>query len=90
VVLGYLTNVEGSIIIAVVFLSLATAVIIVSVRNRHRRRAKGAQRAQTLLERIEAMTNEEFEAWRADGQRQREASVKTRREGRSRQGHLGR
>jgi hypothetical protein len=85
--LAYLTNAEGSIIIAVVFLSLAAAVIIVSLR--HHRRAKGVQREQTLLERIEAMTNEEYEAWRADGQRRRQATLEARRERRSRQSHPG-
>lgn len=85
--LAYLTNAEGSIIITIVFLSLAAAVIIVSIR--HRRRASGVQREQTLLERIEAMTNEEYEAWRADGQRRREDALETRRERRSRQGHPG-
>ena len=67
VMLAYLTNAEGSIIISIVFLSLAATVILVGLR--HHRRASGVQREQTLLERIEAMTNEEYEAWRADGQR---------------------
>jgi hypothetical protein len=85
--LAYLTNAEGSIIISIVFLSLAATVIFVSLR--HHRRASGVQREQTLLERIEAMTNEEYEAWRADGQRRREAALRSRRERRSRQGHPG-
>jgi hypothetical protein len=88
--LAYLTNAEGSIIIAIVFLSLAIAVIILSLRTRHQRRAGGVQGEPTLLERIEAMTNEEYDVWRADRQRQREAALRARRERRSRQGDPGR
>jgi hypothetical protein len=62
--LASLTNVEGSIIISIVFPAIAAVVIIIRMRQRRQERAGGEQRGPTLLERVEAMTNEEFEAWR--------------------------
>lgn len=75
--LAALTNVDSSILVAVVFLSLAATVIF--IRLRERRRGAGEKTELTLLERIEAMTNEEYEVWRAEAQRQREANLKRRR-----------
>jgi len=70
VTLAYLTNGESSVIIAIVFSAIAASVIFIRLHLRGRRRDSQEQGELTLLERIEAMTNEEFEAWRAEGQRQ--------------------
>ncbi len=75
--LADLTNVDSSILVAVIFLSLAATVIV--VRLRERRRDTGEKAELTLLERIEAMTNEEYEVWRAESRRRQEANVKRRR-----------
>ena len=75
--LAALTNVDSSILVAVIFLSLAATVII--VRLRERRRGADQKAELTLLERIEAMTDEEYEVWRAEAQREREANLKRRR-----------
>jgi hypothetical protein len=64
VTLANLTNVEGSIIVAIVFPAIAAVVIFIRMRQRRQERAGGRQREPSLLERIEAMNNEEFEAWR--------------------------
>jgi hypothetical protein len=75
VTLADLTNVDSSILVAVIFLSLAATVIV--VRLRERRRDTGEKAELTLLERIEAMSNEEYEVWRAESRQ--EANVKRRR-----------
>jgi hypothetical protein len=75
--LAALTNVDSSILVAVIFLSLAATVVIVRLRERRRGADKKAE--LTLLERIEAMSNEEYEVWRSEAQRQREANLRRRR-----------
>jgi hypothetical protein len=77
VTLAELTNVDSSILVAVVFLSLAATVIV--IRLRERRRNTGKKTELSLLERIEAMTNEEYEEWRAESRRQLEGNLKRRR-----------
>lgn len=76
VTFAYLTNGEGSVIIAVVFSAIAATVIFVRLYLRARQRDSQKAAQLNLLERIEAMTNEEFEAWRAEGRRQRETTMK--------------
>jgi hypothetical protein len=80
-----LTNVQGSVVIVVVFLSLAATVIVVRLRTRRRQNHRPARPAN-LLERIEAMTNEEHEAWRAAGRERYEADRRERQERRQQQG----
>jgi hypothetical protein len=75
-VLGYLTNGEGSIIIAIVFSAIAATVLFVRLHLRARQRDSQKAAQLNLLERIEAMTNEEFEAWRAEGRRQPDTAMK--------------
>ena len=75
--LAALTNVDSSVLVAVIFLSLAATVVIVRLRERRRGADKKAE--LTLLERIEAMSNEEYEVWRSEAQRQREANLRRRR-----------
>jgi hypothetical protein len=72
--LASLTNVGRSVIVVIVFLSLAATVILVRLRTRARQRDNEGQAKLTLLERIEAMSDEEYDAWRDEGRRQREAN----------------
>jgi hypothetical protein len=84
VTLAYLTNGEGSIIIAIVFSAIAATVIFVRLHMRARQRDSQQATQVNLLERIEAMSNEEFEAWRAEGRRRQDAAMKQPGAGRSR------
>ncbi len=72
--LASLTNAGRSVIVVIVFLSLAATVILVRLHTRARQRDNGGQAKLTLLERIEAMSDEEYEVWRDEGRRQREAN----------------
>jgi len=76
VTLAYLTNGEGSVIILIAFSAIAATVILTRLSRRGPRRESREQAQPSLLERIEAMTDEEFEAWRAEGRRQYEAGKK--------------
>ncbi len=87
VTLAYLTNGEGSVIIAIVFSAIAGTVIFVRLHLRARQRDSQKAAQLNLLERVEAMTNEEFEAWRAEGRRQRETTIKQPGAERSRYRH---
>jgi hypothetical protein len=84
VTLAYLANGEGSIIIAIVFSAIAATVIFVRLRLRARQRDSQKAAQLNLLERIEAMTDEEFEAWRAEGRRHNGTAVKQQGAGRGR------
>ena len=69
----------------VVFLAIAATVIVVRLHTRRRQNDRPARPA-TLLERIEAMTDEEHEAWRAEGRERYEAQKKERKERRRQEG----
>jgi hypothetical protein len=81
VTLAYLTNAEGSVIIAVVFSTIAATVISVRLHLRARQRDSREEAGLSLLERIEAMTNEEFDTWRAEAKGRPEATTKRRQAG---------
>jgi hypothetical protein len=76
VTLATLTNVDRSVIVIIVFLSLAATVIFVRLYTRARERGNEGQAKLSMLERIEAMSDEEYAAWREEGRRQREANKK--------------
>jgi hypothetical protein len=87
VTIANVTNGEGSVIIVIVFSAIAATVIFVRLYLRARQRDSQKAAQLNLLERIEGMTNEEFEAWRAEGRRQRETAIKYPEAGRSRRRH---
>ena len=87
--LAYLTNQEGSVIILIVFLTIAATVIFVRLCSRGRRRASPGQTELTLLERIEAMTDEEYEVWRAEGRSRYEAQKKRPQQSQHGHRHVG-
>jgi hypothetical protein len=87
VTLAYLTNSEGSAIILIVFLAIAVTVVILRLHSRARRPDGREPTEPTLLERIEAMSDEEYEAWRAEGGLRPDATIKQLRAGRIRRRH---
>ena len=83
------TNADGSVAILIVFLTIAATVIFVRLYTRARRRNGQKQPEPTLLERIEAMNNEEYEAWRDEGKRQHAENKVRQREGQRRRRQPG-
>jgi uncharacterized membrane protein len=89
VTLAYLTNTEGAVAILIVFPAIAATVIFVRLRTRARQRDSQTQAEPTLLDRIEAMSNEEYEAWRDEGRRVYQENKVRQREGQRRRRQRG-